>query len=113
MHDPTIQHEERSNGQEVDVRTRWFGLRIFGTEAAAIFVFLSVVLLTGFTLWEHQSRKGEHLELAADHERLGCLIKLDIYMHTRQPGAEIIWNNMPVDLYSCVPKFLYEGRRQQ
>ena len=84
----------------VDLTTKWGGLRLGGKDALDIFLFLSIVALGGLTFYEHIQRSVEH-------DAIQCSIKLNLFMQTQGTGP-IDWKKMPVDVFSCVPRFIYE-----
>lgn len=90
-----------ANLEQVDLTTRWFGLKIGGPNAILIVLFITMLLSMGYGMWENSNRRDEHIQLM-------CAIRLNLFMNSQPPGAKIDWLHMPVDLYPCIPKFLYE-----
>jgi hypothetical protein len=90
------------NGKEtVGLTTKWFGLNLSGPNAGNIFLFLIILGLIGFTYWQNIQRSVEH-------DAIICMIKLNLYMQTLPSDRPMDWRRMPVDTFSCVPKFIYE-----
>ena|SRR5690242_10024186 len=92
----------------VSLTTKWGGLSLGGKDALAIFLFIAMLGLSALTLWEHIQRSSEH-------DLLDCRLKLTLFMQTVAPDKAIDWRRVPVDLYSCVPRFILErdqGRPQ-
>jgi len=85
----------------VGLTTKWFGLNLAGKDALGIFLFISLLALAGVTLWEHSQRSNEH-------DQIGCMLKLNLFMQQIPPGTAIDWHRMPIDLYPCIPSFLYK-----
>lgn len=94
-----------SNGDSVDFRTGLFGIKLTGPNSLITFLFLAILALSGLTLMQHINRQREHTEIV-------CMIKLNLFMNNIPKGEAIDWAKMPVDLYGCVPRFLYERGRQ-
>ena len=94
--------------QHVAIKSGPFGISLTGRDSILILLFLSIVGLAALTLTVHGARSKEH-------EQIMCSTKLAIFVYTtprEQSGrVEIDWSKMPVDLYGCVPKFLYEKPR--
>lgn len=98
------------NGQQqsVDIKSGPFGLHLTGRDSILILVFVAIVGFAGLTIIQHQERSKEHAEIM-------CSTKLAIFVYTtpREVSGkiEIDWYKMPIDLYGCVPRFLYEKPR--
>jgi hypothetical protein len=96
-----------ANGTDrIDVNTGLFGLRLSGPNALITFLFIIILGLMGLTIWAHGERSREH-------EELSCMIKLNLYVNSIPRGEPLDWSKMPVDLYACVPRFLYERGASQ
>jgi len=95
-----------ANGEQdsAEFHTGLFGFKLGGKDAISIFLFIAVLGLSGLTLWEHGTRSTEH-------DQIVCMIKLNLFVYTLPRGETLDWSKMPVDLYPCVPKFLYENQR--
>ena len=93
---------ETSEGQNtVDLTTKFGGLKLAGKNALDLFLFLAILALAGLTMYEHIQRSTEH-------DAIQCSIKLNLFMQTQGTDKPIDWKKMPVDVFSCVPRFLYE-----
>jgi hypothetical protein len=90
-----------SNGDSVNIKTGIFGLTLTGPNALILAILIAIMGLTGLDIWENVERSREH-------DQIMCAIKLNLFFYTQPKGAPVEWNNMPVDLYNCIPKFLYE-----
>ena len=93
--------EANGSQNRVDLTSKWGGLSIGGKDALDIFLFLSIVALGGLTIYEHIQRSTEH-------DAIQCSIKLNLFMQTQGADKPIDWKKMPVDVFGCVPRFLYE-----
>lgn len=85
----------------VGLTTKWFGLNLSGKDALGIFLFITLLAMMGLDAWENVQRSNEH-------DGIVCMIKLNLYMQQLPTGAPMDWRRMPVDLYSCIPPFLYK-----
>jgi len=85
----------------VGLTTKWFGLNLTGQSAGVTFIFITLLALSGLTLYEHIQRSVEH-------DAIACQIKLNLYMQTQMPDKPIDWRKMPPDLFGCIPKFFFE-----
>ena len=92
----------------VDVKTPWFGVGMKGTDATSFFIILLLIVLSGLTVWQHTLRSREH-------EQIMCSTKLAIFIFTsprsEKGTLEVNWERLPVDLYGCLPQFLYKTTR--
>lgn len=96
-----------ANGESQDsaeFKTSLFGFKLAGRDAVTTFLFIAILALAGLTFWEHSIRNKEHSDIV-------CMIKLNLYVYSSPRGEPLDWSKMPVDLYSCVPRFLYENVR--
>ena len=89
------------NENSIDVKTSLFGIKLVGPNAILILLFLLMLALSALVVWENFRRENEHMQMM-------CSIKLNLFMNTIPKGTSVDWSNMPVDLYPCIPKFLYE-----
>lgn len=87
-----------------EFKTSMFGFKLAGKDALATLLFLAILASAGLSFWQHNKRSDEAREIV-------CMIKLNLFIYTIPRGEPIEWSKMPVDLYSCVPKFLYESGR--
>jgi hypothetical protein len=87
-----------------EFKTGLFGFKLIGRDALITFLFITILAEAGLTFWEHSKRSDEH-------DQIVCMIKLNLFIYTLPKGEPLDWSKMPVDLYSCVPKFLYENAR--
>jgi len=85
----------------VSLTTKWGGLSLGGKDALGIGLLIAIIALAGLILYEHFQRSNEH-------DQISCQIKLNLYMQQTVPDKPINWRSVPTDLYSCIPKFLYE-----
>lgn len=92
---------EESNGQSVDISTKWGGLKLSGRDSVLTFLFILLLVLGGLMMWERSQSNMEH-------QKVMCAIKLNLFMQTIPANSTIEWAKVPVDLYGCIPKFLYE-----
>lgn len=90
-----------ANGDSVDLKSGPFGLKLAGPNALGIFLFIALLATGALAFMQHAQRQLEH-------ERLQCSIRLSIFIYTLPKGSPIDWERMPVDLYPCIPRFLYE-----
>lgn len=88
----------------VDLKTGLFGLRIVGGNALFFFLLLMLFMNVALDLWQHVQRSHEHNSIV-------CTTRLALFVYTSPRGELIDWSRMPVDLYQCIPKFLYERGR--
>lgn len=81
----------------VNLTTGW------GKLTLSLFLFIAAIGIASvsFTAYEHIRRSKEH-------EVMSCLIKLALYMQGQPPDKPVDWQKMPVDTFSCVPRFIYE-----
>ena len=86
---------------EVNLNTGLFGLKITGGNALFTVLLLAVLANIAVEAWMHRQREDEHRQML-------CATKLAIFIYTQPKGGAIDWEHLPVDLYGCVPKFLYE-----
>lgn len=89
------------NGDSVDFKTGLFGIKLAGPNALVILLFITLLASAGLTFVEHVNRSQEH-------QQLQCSIRLSIFIYTTPKGTPIDWDRLPVDLYECVPKFLFD-----
>lgn len=106
MAEPTHESHDQPS---VEVSALGGTLRMFGGNALFFFLLLTIGLNIGVSLYEHVQR---HLE----HDQIQCSTKLAIYIFTtpRDPTTgtvEMNWERLPVDLYGCLPTFLYKNTR--
>lgn len=85
----------------LDFKTGLFGLRLAGPNALIIFLFISLLGVASLTVWSSREASREHQEIV-------CMIKLNLYVNSIPRGDQLDWQKLPVDLYGCVPRFLYE-----
>lgn len=90
-----------NGGDRVEFRTGLFGLSLTGSNALVIFIFIALVGVGALTIW---AAKDSHKE----HQEIMCMLKLNLYVNSIPRGEAIDWQKLPVDLYGCVPRFLYE-----
>lgn len=89
----------------VDLKTGLFGLRIVGGNALFFFLLMLMGMNIALTMWQH-------VQLSHEHNNIVCSTRLALFVYTSPKGEPIDWNRMPVDLYQCIPRFLYERGRQ-
>jgi len=87
-----------------EFKTGLFGLKLIGRDALITFLFIIMLAQIGVSLWQHKIRQDEH-------DQITCMIKLNLFVNQQKSGELLDWSKMPVDLYGCVPKFLYENAR--
>lgn len=93
------------NEDSIDVKTGLFGLKLAGPNAMLLFIVI-LILGTGLLyLWQNVLREREHHEIM-------CMMKLTLFIQTIPKGSVVEWERMPVDLFPCVPAFLYRQERQ-
>jgi len=95
-----------ANGDEntAEFKTGLFGLKLGGRDAISMFLFIALVAIAALAFWEHGLRNKEHKEIT-------CMIRLNLFIYTLPRGEVLDWSRMPVDLYQCVPRFLFENQR--
>jgi len=84
-----------------EFNTGFFGLKLGGRDAISIFLFIVVLASMGLTVWENGLRSSEH-------DQITCMIKLNLFVQSQPQSTVLDWAKMPVDLYPCVPRFLYD-----
>ena len=89
------------NGDRVDFNTGLFGLRLSGPNSLIILLFIALLGVGALTIF---STKESHKE----HQEIMCMLKLNLYVNSIPRGDPLDWQKLPVDLYGCVPRFLYE-----
>jgi len=87
-----------------EFKTGMFGIKLDGKDAISTLLFIAVVAHGALTFWEHKQRSDEH-------DNISCMLKLNMFIYTIPRGEPLDWSKMPVDLYGCVPRFLYENQR--
>ena len=94
---------QEGNQQQSGVKVSGFGgaLEIFGGNALFFFLLLMLGVNIAVSFYEHMLRREEHIQIL-------CGSKLGIFIYTTPKGSPIDWDRLPTDLYSCVPKFLFE-----
>ena len=92
---------EETHSAGVEISALGGTLRMFGGNALFFFLMLLLALNIGLTLWAHTQRSAEHAQIS-------CAAKLSIYIYTTPKGAPIDWERLPVDTFSCIPKFLFD-----
>jgi len=102
---------ESPNEQQQGVELSGFGanVKLFGGSSLAIFLLIVSAINIGVTLWEGQLRSREHDEIQ-------CSTKLAIFVYsstrnTATGTVDIQWDRLPVDLFGCLPTFLYKPQR--
>jgi hypothetical protein len=99
--------DTNSNDSGVDLKLGSYGIRAWGRDAICIVTLVVVIALGYLILTEGQKRAGEHANQA-------CINRLNIYVATFRTdpnnggGWNKLWDQMPTDLYACVPRFLLE-----
>jgi hypothetical protein len=89
------------DADSLDVKSGPFGLKLTGPNAILIALFILQLALIGLSLYEHNLRSREHDEIL-------CINKLSLFIRTMTPGSKMEWDKMPIDLYGCMPEFLYK-----
>ena len=87
-----------------EFKTSMFGFKLAGKDALVTFLFIAILADAALTFWENKARQEEHGNII-------CMIKLNLFIYTLPKGDPLDWSKMPVDLYPCVPKFLYDNAR--
>ena len=89
-------------GQDtVNLSTKLGTLSLGGKNALEIALLIVMLGLAGLTIYEHIQRSQEH-------DTITCQIKLNLFMQAQDLARPIDWRKMPVDLFNCIPKFLYD-----
>lgn len=81
-------------------------LKLFGSNSLFFFLLIVLAIQIGVTLWENVQRSREHDEIV-------CATKLAIFVYSTPRAGEkfeLDFQRLPVDLYNCLPRFLYEKR---
>ena len=97
--------EEAESGVGVDVKTGFGSLKLSGAPAVIVLLFIAILADIGYSVYENRQRSQEHTQVE-------CMIKLALFIQTAPRGDPIDWNKMPVDLYPCVPRFLYQRTQE-
>lgn len=95
-----------SDGDTVSLTTKLGSLSLGGKNALDIFLFISILALSGLTIYEH-------LQRSAEHDILSCQLKLTLFMQTQSIDKSIDWRKVPVDVYGCMPRFILERDQGQ
>ena len=85
----------------VNLSTKLGTLSLGGKNALDIALLITMLALAGLTVYEHIQRSMEH-------DTITCEIKLNLFMQAQDLAKPIEWRKMPVDLFNCIPKFLYD-----
>jgi len=84
-------------------------LEMFGGNSMFFFLLLVLGLNIALTFYEHTLRSKEH-------ETIMCSTKLAIFIYTTPRNdkgvLEVNWERLPVDLYGCLPKFIFDRDRK-
>jgi len=88
----------------VDFKSGPLGLKLAGPNAIQILLFISVLALGALVFWGHKQRAQENASML-------CMIKLNLFVNQQPRDVPLDWGKMPVDLYPCVPAFLYRPNR--
>lgn len=98
---------ESNGGKDTVSLTTSFGaLSLGGKNALEILIFIAILAIGGLEIYENIQRSNEH-------DAISCQIKLNLFMQAQIAEKPINWRAMPTDLFSCVPKFLYDRDLQQ
>lgn len=85
------------------------GAKLFGANALFFFLLIMLALNLAATLWQNSLRNAEH-------DQIMCSTKLAIFIYTsprNEKGAlEVNFERLPVDMYGCLPKFLFDRKAQ-
>ena len=102
MAEPQIPHSNDYHNGELSagLGKYWARLRPAKGEGLACILILA---LAGLIVFIHTQRELDHKEIA-------CLIKLDLFLHTSPRGSKIDWDNLPIDVWNCLPQFLYKEK---
>jgi hypothetical protein len=92
---------EDNTGVGVDLKTGFGSLKLVGANGILVLIFISILGDIGNNIYENRMRQAEHTQTQ-------CMIKLNLFVGTMAAGEKIDWNKMPVDLYPCIPRFLYQ-----
>jgi len=87
-----------------EVTTSFGALKLAGPNALFILLFITQLAIGGLIVWEF-------IQMNQAIDKILCANKLQIYMSRVEKEAPIDWAAMPVDLYGCIPSFLYERKR--
>jgi len=89
------------NANSVNLTTGFGTLSVGGRNALEILMFITLIAIAGLDIYENIQRSIEH-------DQITCQIKLNLFMQAQKPDTFINWRAMPTDLFTCVPRFLYE-----
>ena len=109
--DATVTVNKMAEPEQTSVKVSALGatLEMFGGNATFFFLLLLLGLNIGLTFYEHILRSGEH-------EQIMCSTKLAIFIYTsprtEKGTLEVNWERLPVDLYGCLPKFIFDRKVQ-
>jgi hypothetical protein len=81
-------------------------VKLFGGNSLFVFLLLLMAANIGVTIWAGTLRSKEHDEIQ-------CSTKLAIFVYsstrnTTTGTVDIQWDRLPVDLFGCLPTFLYK-----
>jgi hypothetical protein len=92
---------EASETTGAELQTSLGSLKLTGRDSLFLFLFLAILAHMALTIWSHLQRSKEH-------DSIECAVKLNTFMQTVPKGEAIDWSKVPVDIYQCIPRFLYE-----
>ena len=93
--------EPEQEKSTVSLTTKLGSLSLGGKDALTIALYITMLALSGLNIYEHIQRSKEHDDIV-------CAIKLNLFLQTLPVDKPIDWRRMPVDIYQCVPRFLYD-----
>jgi hypothetical protein len=90
--------------------------------AGTVFIVVAIAALTVMGIWEHENRQDEHriVEslIRAENESVRqkmdvviCTGKLNLFFQTLPKGQPIKWQDIPNELWACMPKNLIDERK--
>lgn len=90
--------------------------------AGTVFIVIGLSALTVMGVWEHDARKDEHHRveslIRAENESVRqkmdqviCTGKLNLYFQTLPKGQQISWQDIPSELWACMPRNIIDERK--
>ena len=103
---------QTQQGDSADIKFNTpFGPIGIAARGYSVFVVISLMLLGGMTVYEHQGRSLEHDQIVNELKYNGCLNRLAIYIARLPKDQQVDFSNN-YDLYTCAPKFVTDPTKQ-
>lgn len=112
---------DANGGDEIAFNTPVGAIKAHGFN---VVVILALVILSWLTFTEHERRSSEHdemmkLDIQARDSIISsinyqaCLQRLNLYVASAKDPTALRLNNLPADLWTCMPKFLTEEAQER